>query len=192
MRTSIFTTLLGVELLLTAVSFSWNHFRGVFHLGTISVQDFTWAFFFVLPLLGFNAFFSYGAQRELKGFQRFRRFEEEVVIPVACKFNFYSALVISLAAGFGEELFFRGLLQNEIGILLSSVIFVLLHFGTAVKRFFDVAIAYLLVSVYLGLSYRISHHLWIPILCHALYDLLVLCYLIKKIRYGVCGLSRAR
>ena len=37
-------------------------------------------------------------------------------------------LIIAITSGIGEELFFRGWLLNEIGLILSSLIFGLVHF----------------------------------------------------------------
>jgi uncharacterized protein len=41
--------------------------------------------------------------------------------------NIYEIIYISLCAGFGEEFFFRGFLQNHFGIWITAFIFVALH-----------------------------------------------------------------
>lgn len=41
--------------------------------------------------------------------------------------NFFIALFLSLCAGLGEELFFRGVLQNYFGIWITAIFFVAIH-----------------------------------------------------------------
>ncbi|MCT4582789.1 MAG: CPBP family intramembrane metalloprotease [Flavobacteriales bacterium] len=41
--------------------------------------------------------------------------------------NFFTITFISLCAGIGEEIFFRGILQGYLGILLTSILFVAIH-----------------------------------------------------------------
>ena len=80
---------------------------------------------------------------------------------------------LSLAAGFGEEMLFRGVLQYElaqsfdsaIAIGLSSLVFGLLHAVTPLY-----ALLATLASVYFGYLYQAFGNLAVPIVCHALYD----------------------
>jgi uncharacterized protein len=67
----------------------------------------------------------------------------------------WNPLWIALAAGIGEELLFRGALQPLVGILLSSVLFVLAHtrvyrFASLSKRTLLQAMGLLAVSLALG------------------------------------------
>jgi uncharacterized protein len=89
--------------------------------------------------------------------------------------------VLGIAAGVGEEMLFRGLLQYELmsksglGIVgslgLSSVIFGLLHAVTPLYAFMAA-----LASVYFGLLYVVFDNLAVPIACHSFYDIGALLY----------------
>ena len=90
--------------------------------------------------------------------------------------------LLALAAGFGEELLFRGLLQkglcnlsdgNEpIIIVAVSLLFGLLHCLS--KTYVILAF---LISVYLGLLFLWTDNLFVVITVHALYDFVVLLHL---------------
>jgi uncharacterized protein len=89
--------------------------------------------------------------------------------------------VLGIAAGVGEEMLFRGLLQYELisksglGIVgslgLSSVIFGLLHAVTPLYAFMAA-----LASVYFGVLYVVFDNLAVPIACHSFYDIAALLY----------------
>ena len=84
-----------------------------------------------------------------------------------------AVVAVSLLAGFGEELLFRGVLQNllagampiELAILFAGIAFGLAHYVNGV--YFVVAT---LVGIYLGLLYHWTGNLLIACLVHALYD----------------------
>jgi membrane protease YdiL (CAAX protease family) len=82
-------------------------------------------------------------------------------------------LFISVFAGIGEELFFRGILQRLLirvtknpwmGIILTAAIFSGIHF-----QFYGF-LPRLLLGVLLGAIYWYSGSLWVAILAHFLYD----------------------
>jgi len=83
--------------------------------------------------------------------------------------------LLGIAAGLGEELVFRGILQYELGerigeeavaIGITSVIFGLLHAVTPLY-----AVLATVASVYFGFLYMQTQNLAVPIICHGLYDL---------------------
>jgi len=84
-----------------------------------------------------------------------------------------TALALGAAAGLGEEMLFRGVLQTElssrlgdgIALGLSSIIFGALHAVTPLYA----ALASL-ASVFFGYLYVESQNLAVPIVCHGLYD----------------------
>jgi membrane protease YdiL (CAAX protease family) len=96
-------------------------------------------------------------------------------------FGLVVAIVLGIAAGVGEEMLFRGLLQFELisrtglglaaSLGLSSLIFGLLHAVTPLY-----AIMAALASVYFGLLYIVFDNLAVPIACHSLYDIGALLY----------------
>lgn len=99
------------------------------------------------------------------------------------KFKPVTALLVSfalgLAAGFGEEMIFRGILQYELqsrtgqtlSLGVSAVIFGLLHAVTPAYAFLAT-----LAGAYFGWIYQVAGNLAVPITTHALYDVGALYY----------------
>lgn len=99
------------------------------------------------------------------------------------KFKPVTALLVSLAlglaAGFGEEMIFRGILQYELesrtsqafSLGLSAIIFGLLHAVTPAY-----ALLATLAGAYFGWIYQVAGNLAVPIATHALYDVGALFY----------------
>jgi len=111
-----------------------------------------------------------------RGFKDITIFIDEIVIPLASRLGPISALLISIAAGVGEELFFRGLLQPHIGIFATSILFSLAHFLTDVRKYWVLALIYVGIGVVFGLVYEIFASLWAPIIFHVVYDYIALLY----------------
>ncbi len=103
---------------------------------------------------------------------------------------FYGASIpglalLSISAGIGEEMLFRGLLQEGLGgwlgpiwgLVLASVVFGLAH---------AISLGYFVITVvmglYLGALYQTSGSLWAPALTHALYDFIALVYITREQR----------
>jgi membrane protease YdiL (CAAX protease family) len=88
-----------------------------------------------------------------------------------------AALILGLAAGIGEELLFRGVLQYQLSesldssaaLAISSIIFGLLHAVTPLY-----ALLATLASLYFGWLYLMSDNLVVPIATHAFYDFVAL------------------
>jgi membrane protease YdiL (CAAX protease family) len=80
--------------------------------------------------------------------------------------------LISILAGFAEELLFRGVIQVKLGIVGASVIFGLLHFITPAY-----CVIATIMGFYLGFLFQYYESLLIPIQLHFIYDLGALVYL---------------
>jgi len=80
--------------------------------------------------------------------------------------------LISILAGFAEELLFRGVIQVKLGIVAASIIFGFLHFLTP---------AYCIIAIIMGFYIGILSHMYqsilIPIQLHFIYDFGALIYL---------------
>ncbi len=95
--------------------------------------------------------------------------------------------LICVLAGIGEELFFRGLMQDGIsqgiggtaglicGILVSSVFFGFAHLITLTYGL----IAFL-ISLYFAAVFLLSGNILVPILVHALYDYCVIRFILRR------------
>jgi hypothetical protein len=83
--------------------------------------------------------------------------------------------VISIAAGIGEELFFRGVLQPEIGLVAASIVFGLVHMGG--RGTFAFACWVAVMGLALGMLANVSEGLVAPIVAHSAYDAAAIGYL---------------
>lgn len=81
-----------------------------------------------------------------------------------------SAIVLSVSAGVGEEIFFRGALQPRFGIAPTSLLFGLLHstYGSVPH-----VVLAILMGVLLGLLFRHRKNILPPIVAHSVYNLLI-------------------
>jgi membrane protease YdiL (CAAX protease family) len=117
---------------------------------------------------------------------RLRETTEEIVLQMFRGASFVQLAAVSIAAGLGEELLFRGLVQagltNLIGGPLApwvalaavSVLFGVCHWLSTTY-----AILAVLAGAYFGLLLILTENLWTPIVAHAAYDLLALIYLVR-------------
>ncbi len=103
-------------------------------------------------------------------------FIDEMIVPLVSRLGIWHAVVISLAAGIGEEFFFRGLLQPYLGVIFTSVLFSLAHFAFELRRFYQLLILYFLIGIVFGLVYELFGSLWAPIIFHVIYDFLAILY----------------
>lgn len=88
------------------------------------------------------------------------------------KLNITTILFLSFCAGVGEEIFFRGVLQDYLGVIISAIIFVLIHgylnpfdkiiftYGLLMTSFI-VAVGYM--DMYFGLISAIAAHMMIDV-----------------------------
>jgi uncharacterized protein len=155
-------------------------------LGSSPLGDFKWSWRDVgygvaaaLPLLLLAALmlrWPIGPLRHIK------QFSEQVLCPLLAPFSVMDMLGISLLAGLGEEMLFRGVLQSAfsrwmgplLALALASALFGLLHAVTLTY-----AIMAALMGAYLGWLWNQTGNLLVPAITHALYDFVVLLYLLR-------------
>ncbi len=145
-----------------------------------TLQAVLWGVVATLPLV---ALFFLFLRWPLGPLKRIQRFSEEVIRPLLAPCSLIDLLGISLLAGLGEELMFRGVLQEAFahwfgrwtGVLLASVVFGLAHCIT-----FTYALLATLMGAYLGCVWLYAeHNLLVVVLTHALYDFVVLLWLLR-------------
>lgn len=119
--------------------------------------------------------------------RRLRAIVEEFVVPVFRGLSIPELAALSMAAGLGEELLFRGLVQGglavwiggsggpTIALVVASVLFGLCHFVSI--EYFAVAT---IVGFYLGLLFQQLDSLIVPVVAHAGYDFLAFLYLLRR------------
>lgn len=115
--------------------------------------------------------------------KRIQRFSEEVIRPLLAPCSWVDLLGISALAGLGEELLFRGVVQEAfarwfnvwIGVVAASVLFGLLHSIT-----FTYAVLAALMGAYLSCVWlNTDQNLLVIVITHALYDFVVLLWLLR-------------
>ncbi|MFH1266819.1 MAG: CPBP family intramembrane glutamic endopeptidase, partial [Planctomycetota bacterium] len=111
------------------------------------------------------------------------RVVDELLVPLFRGCRVVDLAVISALAGWGEELLFRGVIQEAVagwaggpwgvwvGLAVASVLFGLAH-AITVSYFLLAA----LMGLYLGGLWIASDNLLVPIMAHAVYDFLALVY----------------
>lgn len=119
--------------------------------------------------------------------RRFNSLVRRQVMPLFRGTNLWQIAAISVAAGVGEELLFRGLAQAAIaeaigghrgwwvGLLIASVLFGMAHW---ISHTYAVLAG--LVGAYLGALFVATEGLLAPIVTHALYDFVALAYLVRR------------
>jgi uncharacterized protein len=111
-----------------------------------------------------------------------KKFWETEVTPLLAKSSWSEIALISISAGVGEEMLFRGVIQTSFtgwfgsswGLTLTSILFGLLH---------PISIPYVVIAAiigfYLGTVFIVSGNLLTVMVVHALYDFVALAYLIR-------------
>ncbi len=94
-----------------------------------------------------------------------------VALPVGVR------IALSLSAGVVEELFFRGFLQPRVGIVLSSILFVLAHLSYD-QPFLLIGVA--LLSLLFAFLVRWRQSLWAAVVAHATFDAIQLLIVIPR------------
>jgi hypothetical protein len=120
-----------------------------------------------LPLAGFVALITWTPLRRLPFLERIRSRIREVFGRTIARLALWQIVVISIAAGVGEEVLFRGVLQPRLGLVVSSLLFGLLHPLTPSYALITAGL-----SLYLGWLFERADNLFVPIIVHGLYDLL--------------------
>jgi membrane protease YdiL (CAAX protease family) len=111
-----------------------------------------------------------------------QQFMLEIIVPLFRKTPAGVLFAVSLLAGVGEELLFRGVIQggldgvigNVPALVVASVVFGAMH--ALSRAYFLVATA---MGFYLGWLYLATGNLLIPVVVHFLYDWIVLRYYLK-------------
>jgi len=91
----------------------------------------------------------------------------EVFVPIFGSLRHRDLPVLSLLPGLGEELLFRGVIQPEIGLAATSIIFGLLHSGFN-RQLLRYGLWAALIGALLGSLYLWTGNLWGSIAAHAI------------------------
>jgi len=160
---------------LLAMAMGWDAWRQLglqASLTTWSLADVSLGMLAAMPPLLVIALLELRVDRYMPGLQGLRQSIHLVLAPLVGRIRFAEALAISALAGVSEEVFFRGVLQREIGVLLASVIFGLFH---------AISLPYVLWAAAMGgyLGWLVQWHgnLSVPIVAHTMIDIVGLLYI---------------
>jgi CAAX protease family protein len=130
----------------------------------------------LLGLLGWCLRTRWGPMRRLVGLI------EEYLTPHVAGASAGGIVLLSLMAGFGEEVLFRGVIQAGLADRLPAWLAVgiaALLFGVAHWLTMSYAVFATLIGVYLGILFLVTENLLAPIVTHALYDVVALSVLVR-------------
>ncbi len=128
-------------------------------------------------------------RRPPKRLQSFVDYCDRHLVPIFRPLSVAELGLLSVAAGIGEELLFRGFIMGTVshwsdatlgailGLTVSSLLFGVCHWLTMTYAVLATAVGF-----YFGLLLLVSDHLLVPIVAHASYDFLALLCLTKKMR----------
>ncbi len=133
-----------------------------------------------LPMLGLMLLVTHSTFGPLA---RLNRVVDEVIVPLFKSCSVLDFATISLLAGVGEELLFRGVIQMQLadwlspvaGLMIASLLFGLAHAITPAY-----AVLATIFGLYLGGLWLWSGNLLVAITAHAIYDFLALLYLTRR------------
>ena len=115
-----------------------------------------------------------------------KRFVETTLVPMFAGVSVLQMALISLAAGLGEEMLFRGLLQTAVaervgpphglwvGLAIAALAFGACHWVTTMY-----ACLAGLMGAYFGVLFIATGDLLTPVVAHGLYDFVALVYLVR-------------
>ena len=142
-------------------------------------RDAAWGIVGCLPLL---VIFFICVRWPVGPLVRIKQLSEEFIRDWFSSCTLLQLALISLLAGIGEEMLFRGVIQDTLtawtnpltGIVLASLLFGLMH---PITPFYIILAA--LMGAFLGWIFIITENLLPPIITHGLYDFLALTYLTR-------------
>jgi membrane protease YdiL (CAAX protease family) len=94
--------------------------------------------------------------------------------------SLFHAVFGGLTAAFGEELFFRGFIQGQWGLIAGSLAFGLAHLGKKDIRI--VSYWSYVHGLLFGVTYYLTGNLAVPVIAHGLFDLGGVIYFQRRLR----------
>jgi uncharacterized protein len=174
--------LLEAALAVVAVVVGW--FFGYAPAATValSLRAIGWGVLATLPPL---VAFWFCVHSTLRPLVDIIRVVDEQLAPLFRSCRWFDLAAVSVVAGIGEELLFRGLLQGGIAQWIGlpwgvwiGLVFAAAVFGLAHPITWAYAVMAGAIGLYLGGLWIVSGNLLVPITTHAMYDFMVLAYVV--------------
>lgn len=180
-RTALLNLTIVVEGALLLVGTAWSHFLG---LRLLPILEFNYRFALIGVAAGMvmalSAYGAYAASRHLPFLAQLRHTVDEILVPLLGDLKAIDLIILAVLSGFCEEVFFRGVAQQQFGLPLTSVAFGLFHDPTL--RNLSYSVMATIYGLVLGLLLLKTGNLWTPIFAHATHNLisfLLLRYFLK-------------
>jgi len=103
-----------------------------------------------------------------------RQLLEQDISPLFRHLDVVGIAFIAMISGIAEEFFFRGVLQAEIGIWLTSLLFGLGHIWSKTAVLYGIYAS--LIGGFFGAIYLWSGNLWVPMLAHIVNNFVAILY----------------
>lgn len=161
--TSIFTKLCVLQCILLLIAVIWGLVRKIYWWNNFRIDSSLVLCLYVTAGLFICSFLSYIFRKKLP-FMHLDWILNELYIPIFGNLSFLQCAAVAILSGLCEEVFFRGILCAEWGVVVSSLIFGILHLGHKKLIFSGVWIA--LIGGALALCYNASGNLLVPVLIH--------------------------
>jgi len=165
---------LGGEGLLAAVALAWIWLRGL-GVGAGDLMPGLWMGFGAALLLGLVNYVVLRLAPPLQPVRAIRRLYQETLRPLFAEVGPLEIVGVSVAAGVGEELLFRGAVQAEFGLVAASVLFGLAHISGRSSVVFGLWVA--VMGFGLGGLAQAAGGLLAPIVAHTVYDAMAISYI---------------
>lgn len=102
------------------------------------------------------------------------------IYPLLAQIRSTQIILLSVVAGFGEEVLFRGVIQPFVGIWLASLLFASIHVLRWDSDGVKMIAFYLPFGLLLGWLYALTQNLWGCMVAHTLYDIIALWWIREK------------
>jgi uncharacterized protein len=171
-------------LILVAVALGWWLNAPPFERLRLDWRALLWGSLATGPLL---LFLLWARRTHWRPIARLVELVESKIAPLFAGSTPGELVIVALLAGIGEEAFFRGALQSwldnrfsePVALAVTSALFGAAHWLTSTY-----ALLATLVGLYFGLLILLTGNLLVPIVTHALYDLVALCILVRVKQEG--------
>ncbi|MDP3506836.1 MAG: CPBP family intramembrane metalloprotease [Candidatus Melainabacteria bacterium] len=173
-RQTIVTISIAIEALLLLVTTAWCYFGEIdlralfkFNLGTL-----LWGISAGLAISTINMAILYLSQKLAHRFFIFQSMHDLLkheMIPIFGQLTFADSVLLSLASGFCEEVFFRGVVEASGGIATSSICFGLAHLPSF--YYYPYAIWAFGVGLVMSFLMASTGSIFAPVAAHALVNL---------------------
>lgn len=172
-RVALVNWTICIEAFLLLVASGWSHFAGIQLLPALTLHYKPMLFgLLVGTLMAASGYLLFLISRSLAAFSQLRDLVETYLVPMISELKPVDLVVMAVISGFCEEIFFRGVAQHQLGLVLTSVCFGVFHDPTFRNP------SYVIVALFYGLVlgglYIYTGNLWAPIIAHMVHNVISL------------------